>query len=181
MRGVLEPQGWQSTDLTLSDPVASPDGSTVWSATGTVPAAAVTTSGFDYWLEVVEGDQVGTFPLGATETSTAPTYVHTTVPTQPVIRHLPPSFGRDGEDLVVEAEATCATGACEAVLYYRSTDGPIIDESLDGRQDWPSVQMDATVAGSLGDAGVAMMLAVLSSASKINPQILRQPALWQPG
>jgi hypothetical protein len=137
-----------------------------WSST--VPGAAVTTTGLDYYLEAEDALAITRFP-GTTFVGTPYTagvesvgpflHVHTVSP--PLLNHVPPTFGHAGQSVRVSLEASCSTGACEATLFYRGATGPITQEPVAASNGellatpaWPRTTMSTEgEPRSLGEAG----------------------------
>ncbi|MGH9223908.1 MAG: SdrD B-like domain-containing protein [Acidimicrobiales bacterium] len=153
--------GWQSSDLARGAETQV-EGRRAFDWTGSVPGTAVSTSGVDYWLEATDTLARTQAPGGAfvgsgNATGVQPAahgYYHVHVVSPPIPAHVPPPFGRAGEDLVLRLDATCSTGDCRATLYYRTTTGPVTSEPLVATPNWPRVAMTRSgTPQSLGDAG----------------------------
>jgi hypothetical protein len=154
--------GWQVTDLTrgAATTIDANRDAIAWS--GTIPGAAVSTSGVDYFLEAEDTGALATVPGGVFVGSryatgvqpAAHAYHHVHVVSPPLLTHVPPAYARDGEALPVHLQASCSTGACQATLYYRTTTGSVLEEDLLATPAWPRLTMTrASNPTSLGDAG----------------------------
>lgn len=139
-------------------PVPGSGFSTVdWAAQ--VPAAAVSTTGVDYWLENVEGAAVSRLP------AIKHFHVHTLSP--PIVVHAPPGFGRSGTAVPVELDATCSTRNCEATVWYRTSP----ESGGDGGAsfaDWPSQTMDVTAVADAAELGKRMSFRAVIPAEVVN-------------
>lgn len=130
------------------------DGHEVVEWSGAIPAAAVTTTGVDYFLEAEQNGAVTTFPGSTHADSTQPvgSYVHVHVVSPPLLNHVPVPFAVADRPITVDAQVSCSTGNCAATLHYRRTPA-----TLDSTAGWSSLAMQAQGAGTaLGDAAVLL-------------------------
>ncbi len=155
---VVPSGGWSQDELDPTGSQALPDGTFALTFNGTIPGAAVTTTGIDYFLEATDGESTSAFPgtpglpvAGLPGAGAAYLHVHTVNP--PVLAHVPPAYGYSDTALPVQLEATCSTGACGATLYWRTTDGPVIDEPLVETPDWPQAEMAVVARAPLAPVG----------------------------
>jgi hypothetical protein len=157
-------QGWQVADLARGAETRL-EGSRAWAWSGAIPGTDVSTSGVDYFVSATDTFARTDVPGGAfvgsgNATGVQPAahgYFHTQVVSPPLPAHVPPPFGRAGENLALRLDVTCSTGNCGATLYYRPTTGPITSEPLLATPSWPRVTMARSgQPQSLGDAGALL-------------------------
>lgn len=155
---LLPSGGWTREDLALSGTQALPDGTYLLTFGGVIPASTVTTTGLDYFLEASDGESVTPHPgtpglpgAGVPGVATGYFHVHTVNP--PVLAHVPPAFGYSDTPLELQLEASCSSGTCNATMYWRTTDGPIVDEPLLETPDWPHATMTVRSRAPLTPVG----------------------------
>ncbi|MGQ0617080.1 MAG: esterase/lipase family protein [Acidimicrobiia bacterium] len=166
-------QGWHAATLEVSG-TTSLGGRDALSWTGAIPGIDVTTTGVDYFVEAEDNRAVtrvpgGTFIGTDADPDVAPPdtgywHVHTVSP--PVITHAPTPFANTDEDIPVSIQVACATDICDATLYYRTTTGPITEETivadngeLIATPGWPTASMDLVSSTPLGEAGQLLTFA----------------------
>ncbi|HEX7168951.1 MAG TPA: hypothetical protein VF230_18380, partial [Acidimicrobiales bacterium] len=148
--------GWHSSPMD-DDGTTDIGGTSARAWIAEIPAIDVTTTGVDYFIEADDNLALtrvpgGTFvgsPADPDVDTPAAGYWHVHTVNPPLIAHQPVLFAQVDEPIPVTMQATCATGNCSARLYYRTTAGPITDETIVAENgeliatpDWPSVDMD---------------------------------------
>jgi hypothetical protein len=173
--GVLD-RGWRVSEL-IRGGQTTLNGTQAWDWSGAVPGSAVSTAGVDYFVEATDTFALTDVPGGAfvgsgNATGVQPVahgYFHVHVVSPPLPAHVPPPFGRSGEDVPLRLDATCSTANCSATLYYRTTTGPITDEPLLATPAWPRVAMSRSgQPQSLGDAGSLVTFTASIPASAVD-------------
>jgi hypothetical protein len=141
--GLLDPSAFVSTAMSVSR-TAGVDGIDIVSIESVIPAAVGDTRGVDYFFSVTDGTATswwpGTTPAdgpGVWVDGTRVAYQHVHVQEPVHLSHVPPTAAPALEDLVIEAEVTCATEACGAHVHYTPT--PAVPGS------YRSIAMDRTL------------------------------------
>ena len=125
--GVLTGSAYSARPMTVTR-LREVDGVDVVSVDGEVPASDVDTRGVKYFIIVDDGKTTSYWPgwssvdgPGVWENG-EPAYFHYVhVQEPPHIVHVPPTTAPALQDLVIQAELTCATAACSATLFYNGS------------------------------------------------------------
>ena len=173
---------WTRLDMQPAGPADAIEGLPARAWRATIPAEAVTTTGVDYFIEATDGDDINQFPVdmpaapggvgGPTGELVPPVdqmYWHISTLSPPVLLHVPPVFAHADTDTKLSVTATCSTGDCSGMLYYRESHGLVgglVDLSegqvvvAAGEQPWSTRTLEVEgVATDLGDLGETMTLA----------------------
>lgn len=133
--------GWTAEPLSVQE-VKAVEGGHLISWAGAIPAGAVMTSGVDYLLQLQDESGIAVSPPTA--------YYHVEVLTPPTVIHHPVVSTPADTAIAVEAQSPCATGSCDATLYFRVSDGTE-GSALTGVPDWDNRAMVVAGATQLPD------------------------------
>ena len=157
-------------------------GQTLTTWKGAIPAAAVTTTGVDYYLSAGDGDNRNELPtapaapggLGGAATSLGAgvvdlAYLHVATVSPPLLAHITPVYAQAGTPVALDLKASCSTGSCTARLHYRTSTGvaPGTTELL-ADPGWPIITMTQTATASLGDAAQLLTYTATIPATKVD-------------
>jgi Mg-chelatase subunit ChlD len=146
--------GWTRVPMIETARTAA-DGSDAVTFAGTIPAATVTTTGIDYFIEASQSGLLTTMPgIPGNQVAGVDTYWHVQVLNPPIVSHIPPAFARSDSALPLTVDVVCPTSGCSVTMYYRTTSGTVLDEPLLETPDWPHRQMQAVATTAIAD-GIA--------------------------
>ena len=148
---------------------------------GQIPAADVSTTGVDYWLEESENGVTTRFPLAAS--------LHVQTLSPPIVAHVPPTYATSDTPLPLTLEATCSTGNCVATLWYRTAPESGQDITLGHAPDWPHTTMSVSATTDLGNLGKHLTFRASVPASYVDTRgvdyVFRvsdgETTAWSPG
>ncbi len=148
---------------------------------GQIPAAGVSTTGVDYWLEESENGVTTRFPLAAS--------LHVQTLSPPIVAHVPPVYATSDTPLPLTLEATCSTGNCVATVWYRTAPESGQDITLGQAPDWPHTTMSLSATTDLGNLGKQLTFRASVPASYVNTRgvdyVFRvsdgETTAWSPG
>jgi len=158
---------WTLVNLARTGATIASDGHTVIDWAGEVPAAAVTTTGIDYYVMAGDGANRNELPMapamitagvdttgGSVDAAVpGPNYFHVTTVSPPLVAHQPPLWAAADAPLPIDARVTCSTGNCTATLHYRTSTG-VLEDALTEDPGWPTISMTPSASVDVGDAGV---------------------------
>lgn len=167
--GAVPPGAWQRAELHQVSTTALAGGQSAREWQGAIPGPAMDSTGVDYFLEATGSEGTNRLPL--VDVGTPGSYFHVAALAPPAITHLPVPYAVDGQDIPIEARATCSTPSCTATVFYRTS--PAQSDSADlatSELAWASTRMRVAGTQQLGDIGRQLTYVASIPKSVVDPR-----------